>query len=664
MIRKTFQQMICILLSCILVFSMLAGCAGQTVQDTTVPETSEPPASDPPKPEPPIPLTVMLPAENQFMTMDKVVNFQGLSDLRFPLTINGTEIPRESDGGFTYEAPLEIGNNEITVVHQDQTLTYRIEYRYATEFFSQAQDTTYHSGARMYMGVSARAGSTVTATFREEKKTLHLTVDQLGSGAKEGFHLYTGFFDMPSNNTEQQDLGNITYTITCEDTTETYTSGKISCAAKVPVKTSDPNSTPKGEGYINVGSGYIVEVIDGNVETFNGKTSDDKSNPTYNYLPKGTVDYASQNVVYDSTGEKEYMLLRCGVRVYRKTKNTPNPTQSMVVDCYTGLLPDHNEIVFNPITVEGHHTYLTLDTLWKAPFFLNHEPQDYKNASHRDYRVDNFDAGYIDIRFCYATKVTGSVTIPLENPLFTKAELTQNEADCTLRLYLKEAGGFYGWDAYYNDQGQLCFRFLNPVKVTKADNAYGADLTGVRIMLDVGHGGGDIGALGRDSNGVGWTESERNLILSNYVRKELESIGATVIMNRTTMEDTTTQRERIQFLREQAPDYCLCIHHNSNSNKSLYGYETGYFTIFTQPAADHIHEAVAASKLYRSAYVMWFYYYVSRQTTCPIVLTENGYMSSVTELEQMLKDSVMQEKAKALTQGVVNYFLEMNGLTQ
>lgn len=664
MVNQGFQRLVCVLLSYILVLGTLSGCVGEgsrqptqtTAENTSLPTTVAETE--------PIELFMALPEQHELVTMEETVKFQGVSDPRYPLTINGNDIQRTEDGSFFYEAELSVGSNEFTVAHRDKALTYHVVRRYTTEFYSQAQDTTYHSGARMYLALSAREGSAVTVSFRGEEKTLRATVDQLGSGASEGFSLYTGYYDMPDQNDSQVELGPVTYTVVCDGITETYTSGNITCAPRVAVKNSDPEATPEADGYINVGSGYIVEVIDGNVETFRGATNDDRSDPTYNYLPKGTVDYGSQSVIYDPTGEKSYMLLRCGVRVYRAIKNTPITQQSMAVDCYTGTLPDHNEIGLNPVTVEDHFTYLTLDTLWKAPFFLDTEPQDYNDPSRRDYTVDNFDASYIDITFCYATQVTGSVEIPADNPLFQSAELIQNQSDCTLRLYLKRSGGFYGWDAYYNEQDQLCFKFLNPVQVTKADNIYGADLTGVRVMLDVGHGGVDIGAAGRDSWGLGWTESERNLILSNAVREELESIGATVIMNRSSMEEMSTQRERVQFLRQQAPDYCLCIHHNSNANKALYGYETGYFTTFTQAAADHIHDAVAATDIYRSAYVMWFYYYVSRQTNCPIVLTENGYMSNVSELEDMLDDGIMREKAQALTRGVVNYFLEMNGLTK
>ena len=157
----------------------------------------------------------------------------------------------------------------------------------------------------------------------------------------------------------------------------------------------------------------------------------------------------------------------------------------------------------------------------------------------------------MDITFCYATVFNGTVTIPENNPLFKSAQLTQNGADCTLRLYLKKTGAFFGWDAYYNENDQLCFSFLEPAAVSKADNAYGVDLTGVTVMIDVGHGGVDGGATGTDEEGTRWSESGRNMDLAYALRDELESIGATVIFNREG-KVTLTVDERIQILKNAA----------------------------------------------------------------------------------------------------------------
>ena len=647
---------------------LLAGCAQDTEPTppvTTTPETTAaPPTTEATVPTTafvPLPLELDVAADAVVITAEETFVISGYIDPECTVTVCGEEVQPGSNGKFTYEAALKNGENKLTVEYMGETVTYTVSRLCNVQYYSNADGRRYGAGARMYLDVFARIGSKVTVEFNGEKKESTLTVDQLGSGVWEGYEKHIIWYDMPNRPKEDVNLGAITYTVTYEGETEVYTTGDIICNAYVEKKNKDSEATPDQDGYRNVGSGWVVEVVDVNVETFMGQNSLDRSYPYYNYLPQGTVDYGLSDYIYDPTGEQQFILLRCGVKVYRSTKNTPVTTKKAVVDCYSGTLPNHNEIGLNSLTTEDRFTYLTLDTTWKAPFFFDVEEQEYLDTSTRDLRVEKFDATYIDIQFCYATEVTGELTIPEDHPLFTRAELIKNDYDHTLRLYLKKEGGLYGWNAYYNENDQLVFKFLHPATVTPADNQYGADLTGVRIMLDVGHGGIDIGAAGRDYYGVGWTESERNLVLSKAIQEKLESIGATVISNRTTMDEMVTQRERIQYLIEQAPDYCLCIHHNSSEDKGREGYETGYFTSFSQAAADHIQAQTEKTGLYREYREIWFYYYVSRQTACPIVLTENGFMTHPYDVTRMLDEESISKKADAMVQGIVNYYLELNG---
>lgn len=600
-------------------------------------------------------------AEEVQFTSEETFAISGYIDPECTVTVCGQELQPQPNGEFTYEAKLQNGENKLTVEYLGETVTYTVNRFCNVQSYSNAEGRRYGAGARMYLDVFARIGSSVTVEFNGEKKESTITVDQLGSGAWEGFEKHIIWYDMPNRPKNDVNMGPITYTVTYEGETEVFTTGDIICNAYVENLKKDADATPDQEGYRNVGSGWIVEVVDVNVETFMGLNSLDRSYPYYNYLPQGTVDYGLSDYIYDPTGEMQFVLMRCGVKVYRSTKNTPVTTKKAVVDCYSGTLPDHNTIGLNPLAEEDRFTYLILDTDWKAPFYFDVEEQEYLDTSTRDLRVENFDASYIDIQFCYATEVQGELEIPEDHPLFTRAELIKNEYDHTLRLYLKKEGGLYGWNAYYNENDQLVFKFLKPVTVTPADNPYGADLTGVTVMLDVGHGGIDIGAAGHDYYGVGWTESERNLVLSQAILERLESIGATVLTNRTDMEEMVTQRERIQYLIEQAPDYCLCIHHNSSEDHGREGYETGYFTSFSQAAADHIQRETEKTGLYRDYRQIWFYYYVSRQTACPIVLTENGFMTHPYDVTRMLNEETIAIKADAMVQGIVNYFLERSG---
>ena len=424
--------------------------------------------------------------------------------------------------------------------------------------------------------------------------------------------------------------------------------------------------TPSGGDYVHVGSGYIAEVIQVNVESFDGNTYDDYSRPTNNYLPEGTVDYCAKDLVYGS-GMK-YVLLRSGHRVYYDKKVYPHasePYARMVAEVkqYAGTLPDHNEIGVVSLETVGRHTVLTLDTLWKAPFYFETNQSGYANpkgGSDRDYAVSSNNATYVEITFCYATEFEGTVSIPADHPLFKSAEIIQNESDYTLRLHLRKKGALYGWHAYYNDQDQLCFQFLNPAKVTAAENKYGADLTGTTIMIDVGHGGVDGGTVAKDANGKKWDEAELNLSLANALKAELESIGATVIMNRTDdarIDVNTRQKD----LLEKAPDICIAVHQNSNDTKSVRGFDAFYYTPWSQMLAKNIYSYTNDTGIYPKNRVRWSAnYFMCRQTLCPVVLTENGFMSNADDLAAMLDPLQLESKATAIAHGVADYFLAIN----
>ena len=602
-------------------------------------------------------LVITAPTQSGFVTLENTVVFEGTSDPAQSLTVGGVSVDRASDGSFSYAVTLQNGMNEIVLSHKEQTVTYQIEYRYAVQNYSPAGDMTCNSGAALRISVAVREGSQLQVTLGSKQISMAKAENQMGNGLADGFVLYTGTYKMPTGNISDQTIGQITYTVTCNGITETYTSGTITCLKAAEIKNSDPSVTPDYGEYIDVGSGYILEILADYAETFDGATTDDYSSPTRNYLPAGTVDYCSRNAL--NYNNLSYMLMRCGRRVYVQRSNYPSGQKTQVVDCYRGTLPDHNEIGFASLTVSGHHTILTLDTLWKAPFYFDLEPQEYMDLEDRDYRVSSLTAQYIDITFCYATSFTGTVQIPSDNPLFSRAELTQNESDCTLRLYLKKTGAFYGWDAYYNENDQLCFRFLNPVSAASSNNSYGANLTGVRILIDVGHGGTDGGAVATNASGKKVDEAELNLKLAKLLKEELESMGATVIMNRTD-DSSINVNERIAFLHEQAPDLCIAIHQNSLSGYPNHsGAEICYFTPFSQLAAKYLYQQTLNTGIYKKTTLDTNLYYVGRETTCPVVLMENGYMSNASDLAGMQDAATLQQKAEAMAQGVADYFLSI-----
>ena len=568
--------------------------------------------------------------------------FRGTSDPDSPLTVNGQTVKRDAVGVFSVEMKLEPGKNTFVFAHKGKETTYTVTYNYVIlQKCTPVGSQRYKSGSTFTVSVVARRGSGVTATFNG--KTIALTQGG-GLGGDEDivqsdhFTTYSGSFTLPSGNNSDLNLGKVSFKVTCGGQVATATSGNIVC--ETVTKT------------------VIGEIVTFSAETFNGNTSDDDSRPTNNYLPQGTVDYVVGRAYY---GDKEYLKLRCGRRVYVKKTLSPTSQVVTVTKEYTGTLPDTNRLSVASLQETDAATTLTLNTQWKAPFLLDLLPQKYTDPSKQDYTVTEVTCEYVQITFCYATDLEGEITFDPHNPLFYRATVTKNGENTVLRLYLQRKGEFYGWDASYNEQGQLVFYFLHPAQAQTATNAYGADLTGIRIMLDVGHGSKSVGAAGLDPK---HPEGERNLYLAQLLKKELESMGATVILNRDGNTELNVD-ERCLALKNAKPNLCIAIHHDSNSSSKPNGFGAFHSTLFSVKAAQMIYDRTIAANIYDATAVNnrnrmeWHYYFVARMTDCPVVLTENGFMSSPLDHEGIVSAAVNRRKAQAIAQGVADYFLSI-----
>ncbi len=605
-----------------------------TTTTTTRPTTT---ATKAPKKE----LTVTSHKKTSVTTTEPITTFAGSSDPQYPLLLNGAQVTRDKYGSFSIEQELTPGKNTFTFSHKDETKTYTVTYNYVVmRSHSPDSDRRFESGASFSVVVSARVGSTVTATFNGKTITLKQTSGQEDEDEIESntFVNFTGSFTLPSDNTTERNLGKVTFRATHAGVTDTAASGTIVCKkAVLPV---------------------IGEIVTFTAETFDGDKADDDSRPTNNYLPQGTVDYV---VGHSYFGDKEYLNLRCGRRVYVSKANSPSAQIVQVAKEYEGKLPDTNQLSVAGFAVDQHATYLTLDTAWKAPFLLDLLPQKYTNPKEQDYTVDAVTCEYVQITFCYADSLKGVPVFGENHPLFTHATVDKTKNGCVLRLYLRRVGGFYGWDASYNDKGQLVFYFLHPAQVTVADNAYGADLTGVTIMLDAGHGGKSEGAYGLDED---HPEAERNFNLAMLLKAELESMGATVVINRGADEDLNAD-ERCQQLKALKPDLCIAIHHDANTSSRPHGFGAFHSTLFSADAARYIYDATIGAGIYdtisgghRSLFE-WHYYFVARMSDCPVVLTENGFMTSPIDHIGIVDHDTNVRKAQAIAQGTAQYFLSI-----
>ncbi len=594
-----------------------------------------------PEKEPEISLTISSPKQNRVTVTENSYIIKGNCDPKEKLYLNGKKIKCDKNGDFSYKAQLNFGDNKFVFKYKGEYSVLTITYDYVViKSITPIKDNLYSGGSKLTVSAIARKGSIVTAKLGNTVITCKETE---GTG---DFVTFKGAFTLPKGEKTNKNLGQVLFTAKENGVTDTMKSGNVTVKKESIIKDSDPVSTPKGGSYIDVGSGLIATVVQNYAETFNGKTTDDYSNPSNSYLPKGTQDYCSTNIVKNNGNT--YYKLRCGKRIY--TVSNPDKSYARTVATTSvGKLPNSNKLSVLSFKTEKQYSFLTLKTEWKAPFEFELLNQSYRKTK-CGYTTDKTTFSYIDITFNYASKFEGEIKLPKNHPIFESAKIIKNKSDYTLRLKLKKVGAFYGWDAYYDSEGNLVFRFLNPAKM-ESENS----LKGISVYVDVGHGGSDPGAPAPYSPKR--DESACNLTLALSLKKELEKLGATVLINRTNNSTGYTPPERMQHLRNANADYCIAIHHDSNRSSSYKGFMTAYFTPFSKSAANYIFKQTKKTGLYKKYWdVEAHYYYVSRVTSCPAVLTENGFMSNKADYKNITNTAAVNKKAKALALGVLDYF--------
>src|ERR1017187_1477943 len=212
-----------------------------------------------------------------------------------------------------------------------------------------------------------------------------------------------------------------------------------------------------------------------------------------------------------------------------------------------------------------------------------------------------------------------------------------------------------------------------------------------RIVLDAGHGGWDLGTVGRQ----GLLEKDLVLDVTQRLGKLLQArMGSEVIFTRTA--DTYLPLEqRADFANAAQADVFVSVHANYSNSATARGVETYYTNLFsalgsrevekhedgtfTQPtpvslSADGLHEKIEESRRLAASVQRALYatlaakspdirnrgikdsaFAVLTGTTMPAILTEISFVSSLADEHNLQTETYRQQIAEALYQGIARY---------
>ena len=196
------------------------------------------------------------------------------------------------------------------------------------------------------------------------------------------------------------------------------------------------------------------------------------------------------------------------------------------------------------------------------------------------------------------------------------------------------------------------------------------------ILLDPGHGGGELGAVGP----AGTREKEINLSLAHALRAELEKRGFKVLMTRDDDREVGLD-ERGSLCNRLQPDLFLSIHHNAAGNRNATGIETYALTPAGSPStsdtptvrvkeqslrgnrfdAQNVTLAAGVQTYLRRRVggpdrgVKFARFRVLVLAACPAILIEAGFLSNPAEEKNIASPQRQAKAAAAIADAVTEY---------
>ncbi|WP_157729430.1 SH3 domain-containing protein [Tumebacillus algifaecis] len=192
--------------------------------------------------------------------------------------------------------------------------------------------------------------------------------------------------------------------------------------------------------------------------------------------------------------------------------------------------------------------------------------------------------------------------------------------------------------------------------VPEVHGSLDSGLRGKTVVLDAGHGGFDVGAVGRQS---GVFEKDLNLALARTLYNKLLTTGARVVMTRDD-DSFVSLDDRVQIAEREQADLFVSLHYNTHADANISGSMTFYYS---ENGADHQLARQAQQELVASLGLpdlgaRFGDYYVLRENRVTSILVETAFLTNQQD-EWSAKEAGHQElAAEGLFRAIVSNLQE------
>jgi N-acetylmuramoyl-L-alanine amidase len=190
------------------------------------------------------------------------------------------------------------------------------------------------------------------------------------------------------------------------------------------------------------------------------------------------------------------------------------------------------------------------------------------------------------------------------------------------------------------------------------------------IVIDPGHGGRDPGKVGVNKA----LEKDINLCISKKLKSLLEQNDIKVIMTREddiglysetdSNKKNADLRKRVEIIDKNDADLAISIHQNSFSKEYVKGAQVFYYA--------KSHEGRLLSEIIQEQLKLTLMdgnhrkakpndnYYMLKNTNCPLIIVECGYMSNYSEAALLLDENYQEKMAWGIHLGILRFINEQN----
>ncbi len=543
-------------------------------------------------------LSVVYPPPEHKTTAERIF-FIGTASPSGEVLINGKKINRSPQGYFAPSFPLAVGENSFTLRHQEEELEITVTRIDTTPQIPEGANFAENSlvpnvtiarlpGELICFSAIAAPDARVNVRLGRERIALFPETTAV--------QLPPNYAVLTSEN-QPKTITSISKYQGCKSFTAIGNLGK----PEFEVSLKGNRETQATTGEIEILSPNNLEVIEVIADAGVARTGASTSYSRLSPLPKGT-----RATVTGKQGE--WLRLDYGGWIKQsETQTIPDsiPPKSLIRSITSRQLSDSTEIIFPlqvpvPIAIQQGDDTITL-TLHNT------------------------------------TAQTDTIKLN-DNPVIKRLDwqqVTPTQIDYTFHLKTKQQ---WGYDVRYEGTSLI----LSLAHAPRLSIRKNQPLQGIKILLDPGHGGNELGARG----GNGYPEKAINLVISQLLKQRLTNLGATVYLTREKDIDVSLQ-DRVKAIQELKPDIALSIHYNalpdSGDAEKTQGISTFWYHPQAHSLAVFLHNYLT-TKLNRPSYgIFWNNLALTRPHYAPTVLLELGFMINPWELE-WITDTQQQEK--------------------